>query len=149
MSLIFATQLAAVATTVLAVFAIGTAVLAGLAFRKQAQEVSAIEQQVKDQEEERRIALEREQEAEAYAIQVMYAARPMAVLDAATGKAAGPDRDAVLVMINHGNYTITGIDARLVFAGGHAQKLSGGERFSRLEDLDKRLLAGVAARLNP
>jgi len=35
MSLIFATQLTAGATAVLAVFAIGTAILAGLAFRKQ------------------------------------------------------------------------------------------------------------------
>lgn len=51
MSLIFATQLTAVATTVLAVFAIVTAVFAFLAFRKQSQEVRAIERQVKDQEE--------------------------------------------------------------------------------------------------
>jgi hypothetical protein len=48
MSLIFATQLTAVATAVLAGFAIITAIVAGLAFRKQSQEVSAIEQQVKD-----------------------------------------------------------------------------------------------------
>jgi len=40
MSLIFATQLTAVATTVLAVFAIVTAVFAILAFRKQSKEVS-------------------------------------------------------------------------------------------------------------
>jgi hypothetical protein len=39
MSLIFATQLTAVATAVLAVFAVLTAVFAGLAFRKQSQEV--------------------------------------------------------------------------------------------------------------
>jgi hypothetical protein len=51
MSLIFATQLTAVATTALAAFAIVTAVLAGLAFRKQSREVRAIERQVKDQEE--------------------------------------------------------------------------------------------------
>ena len=51
MSLIFATQLTAVATAALGAFAIITAVLAGLAFRKQSQEVRAIERQVKDQEE--------------------------------------------------------------------------------------------------
>jgi hypothetical protein len=51
MSLIFATQLAAVATSVLAVFAIFTAFYARQAFRKQSQEVTAIERQVKDQEE--------------------------------------------------------------------------------------------------
>ena len=51
MSLIFATQLTAVATAVLAVFAIVTAFYARQAFRKQSQEVSAIERQVKDQQE--------------------------------------------------------------------------------------------------
>jgi len=51
MSLIFATQLAAVATVVLAVFAVITGVFAFLAFRKQSEEVRAIERQVKDQEE--------------------------------------------------------------------------------------------------
>jgi hypothetical protein len=50
MSLIFATQLTAVATTVLAAFAIATAWYARCAFLKQSQEVSAIERQVKDQE---------------------------------------------------------------------------------------------------
>ena len=51
MSLIFATQLTAVATAVLAVFAIVTAFYARQAFRKQSQEVSAIERQVTDQQE--------------------------------------------------------------------------------------------------
>jgi hypothetical protein len=51
MSLIFATQLAAVATVVLAVFAVITGVFAFLAFGKQSQEVRAIERQVHDQEE--------------------------------------------------------------------------------------------------
>ena len=51
MSLIFATQLTAIATAVLAVFAIVTAFYARQAFRKQSQEVSAIERQVKDQQE--------------------------------------------------------------------------------------------------
>ncbi len=51
MSLIFATQLTAVATAVLAVFAIVTAVYAVRAFRKQSQEVSAIERQVIDHQE--------------------------------------------------------------------------------------------------
>jgi hypothetical protein len=51
MSLIFATQLTAVATVVLAAFAIVTAWYARRAFLKQSQEVRAIEQQVKDQQE--------------------------------------------------------------------------------------------------
>ena len=51
MSLIFATQLTAIATAMLAVFAVVTAVYAIRAFRKQAQEVGAIERQVKDQQE--------------------------------------------------------------------------------------------------
>ena len=51
MSLIAATQLTAVATTALSVFAVVTAVFAFLAFRKQSEEVRAIERQVHDQEE--------------------------------------------------------------------------------------------------
>jgi hypothetical protein len=51
MSLIFAAQLSAVATAVLAVFAIVTAFYARQAFRRQSQEVGAIERQVKDQQE--------------------------------------------------------------------------------------------------
>lgn len=51
MSLLVATQLTALATTVLAVFAIVTAAFAVLAFRKQSQEVGAIERQVADQQE--------------------------------------------------------------------------------------------------
>jgi hypothetical protein len=51
MPLILATQLAAVGTAILAVFAIVTAGFAYLAFRKQSQEVRAIERQVRDQEE--------------------------------------------------------------------------------------------------
>jgi hypothetical protein len=51
MSLIFATQLTAIATAVLAVFAIVTAWYARRAFLKQAQEVRAIEQQVQDAQE--------------------------------------------------------------------------------------------------
>lgn len=49
LSLTFATQLTAVATAVLAVFAIVTAFYVRQAFRKQSQEVSATERQVKDQ----------------------------------------------------------------------------------------------------
>jgi hypothetical protein len=51
MSLIFATQLTALATAVLAVFAIVTAFYARRAFLKQSQEVRAIEQQVQDAQE--------------------------------------------------------------------------------------------------
>jgi hypothetical protein len=51
MSLIFATQLTAVATAVLAAFAIVTAWYARRAFLKQSQEVAAIERQVTDQQE--------------------------------------------------------------------------------------------------
>jgi hypothetical protein len=48
MSLIFATQLTAMATAVLAAFAVVTAWYARWAFLKQSQEVRAIEQQVQD-----------------------------------------------------------------------------------------------------
>jgi hypothetical protein len=51
MSLLVATQLTALATALLAVGAIFTAVFAVLAFRKQSREVSAIERQVSDQQE--------------------------------------------------------------------------------------------------
>lgn len=51
MSEIFTDQLTAVANVVLAVFALATAVLAGLAFLKQSREVHAVEQQMKDGQE--------------------------------------------------------------------------------------------------
>ena len=51
MSEISASQLTAVATFALAILALITAVFAGLAFRKQSQEVRAIERQVTDQQE--------------------------------------------------------------------------------------------------
>lgn len=51
MSLIFATQLTAVATAVLALFAIVTAWYARRAFLKQSREVTAIERQVSDGQE--------------------------------------------------------------------------------------------------
>lgn len=51
MSDIFAEQFTAVANAVLAAFAIVTAILAGLAFRKQSREVQAVERQVADGQE--------------------------------------------------------------------------------------------------
>jgi len=50
MSLLVATQITAVATAVLAIGAIVTAILAGLAFRKQAQEVQLLGRQIEDQQ---------------------------------------------------------------------------------------------------
>lgn len=55
MSLIFATQLAAVATAVLAVGAIVTGVLASLAFRKQSQEVGILQREMQEESRRRRI----------------------------------------------------------------------------------------------
>lgn len=51
MSLLTATQLTAIATTVLAAFAVVTAVFAYLAFRSQSAEVTTLEQQAKSQAE--------------------------------------------------------------------------------------------------
>ncbi len=51
MSLIAATQITAVATAVLAAFAIVTAVFAFLAFRKQSAEVTILQQQARDQQD--------------------------------------------------------------------------------------------------
>jgi len=56
MSLIFATQLTAVATLALAVLALAAAILAGLAFRKQFQEVGILIAQNR----EHQLALERD-----------------------------------------------------------------------------------------
>jgi len=56
MSLIFATQLTAVATLALAVLALAAAVLAGLAFWRQSQEVGLLQQQNKRDTDERRRA---------------------------------------------------------------------------------------------
>jgi hypothetical protein len=51
MSLIFATQLTAIATAVLAAFAIITAVVAYMAFHRQTQEVGILQQQMKEQQD--------------------------------------------------------------------------------------------------
>jgi hypothetical protein len=51
MSLTFATQLTAIATAVLGAFAIITAVVAYMAFRRQTQEVGILQQQVKEHQE--------------------------------------------------------------------------------------------------
>ena len=51
MSLLLSTQVTAVATAVLAAFAILTAVVAWMAFRKQAQEVTLLQVQLREQEE--------------------------------------------------------------------------------------------------
>jgi hypothetical protein len=51
MSLLFSTQLTAVATAVLGVFAIITAAVAALAFRKQSQEITLLQVQLRDQKE--------------------------------------------------------------------------------------------------
>lgn len=56
MSLIFATQLTAVATAALAVLALAAAVLAGLAYLKQSREVSLLLEQAKRDTDERRRA---------------------------------------------------------------------------------------------
>jgi hypothetical protein len=56
MSLIFATQLTAVATVALAVLALAAAILAGLAFRKQSREVGILIEESKRQARERRRA---------------------------------------------------------------------------------------------
>ena len=50
MSLLVATQVTATATAALAFFAIVTAILAGLAFRKQSAEVGILGKQLEDQQ---------------------------------------------------------------------------------------------------
>ena len=53
MSLLVATQVTAVPTEVLAIGAIVTSVFAILAFRKQSAEVTTLQQQVKDRQDDR------------------------------------------------------------------------------------------------
>jgi hypothetical protein len=98
--------------------------------------------------EERALELHREQFAEANAVQVLYAADVPTSLDVRTialdvSRVTGGGQDSVLVMVNHGRYTITGIDALWVFRGGRTKKFAEWERLSRMGDLDPRLLAGV------
>jgi hypothetical protein len=75
MSLIFATQLAALATLALAVLALATAILAGLALRKQFREVAILVAENKRQAGERR---------RAQASQVFISAEPYRPNDAGT-----------------------------------------------------------------
>lgn len=76
MSLIFATQLTAVATLALAVFALAAAILALLAWRKQSREVSAIEQQLQLQRDQADQERAQRRRAQASLVYVLIEPRP-------------------------------------------------------------------------
>jgi hypothetical protein len=82
MSLIFATQLTAIVTAILGIGAIITAVFAILAFRKQSQEVSVLQQQVRDQMEANAREADRLRRAQASMVFITLEASPEDILRA-------------------------------------------------------------------
>lgn len=69
--------------------------------------------------EERRLALEREQIAEAYRVQVVSAYTDVTVGGSA-GRSADRDRSVRRIgamVVNHGRYTVTGVEAQFVLSG--------------------------------
>ena len=97
-------------------------------------------------EEERRIARDREQWSEAYAVQVALGERSAAD----PGEGAPPASRLGGIVVNHGHYTITGIEARIRLAGGGGPSLvpfAGSERVPCTADLDERLRNGMSGLL--
>jgi hypothetical protein len=96
--------------------------------------------------EERQIARDREQFAEAYQVQVVLGERSTGELGK---RAAAPSRLGAIV-INHGRYTITGVEARIRLASGGGPSLilfAGSERVPGTKDLDPRLRNGMSGLL--
>ena len=100
--------------------------------------------------EERRIAQEREQLTEAYAVQVLMGERDTGeVADRTTGQPV-PLRRVAAIIINHGRYTITHVEAQLRLSSGGSPSLvpfDMSERVPQTEDLDDRLRAGMSGLL--
>ncbi len=91
-------------------------------------------------QEERQTARNREQLTEAYAVQVVLGER---------SRAESPRRLGAIV-INHGHYTIAGIEARLRLATGDGPTLvpfAGSERVPGTKDLDAKLRDGMSGLL--
>lgn len=97
-------------------------------------------------EEERRIAREREQLAEAYAVQVVLGA--IVVADALTGLSGEIDDTVIhlaVLVVNHGKFTITGIDARFSYDGMSLVPGGGRTRVSSFRSIPEDLLSTLIA----
>ena len=93
--------------------------------------------------EERRLAQEREQFAEAYSVRVIRAERNA---DPIPGEADGQAEHLGAIVINHGNYTITIVEARLRLADGSLLVQRHRERVPRTEALPDSLRGGMTTR---
>jgi hypothetical protein len=97
--------------------------------------------------EERQIAQERERFAEAYAVQVIMGDRNAGHQDTGViGHMSSDLKRVAAIIINHGTYTITGVEAQLrLTAGGNPSLVSFGksERVSGTAELDKELRGGM------
>jgi len=80
-------------------------------------------------QEERRLAREQDQRAEAYAVQVLLA----------ESDSRADERIVAVIIVNHSKYTITGIEARLKLARGSLVHLEKQDAVPRADDLDIRL----------
>ncbi len=96
-------------------------------------------------EEERRLARDGEQWSEAYEVQVALGERL-----ADPGKGAARVYRLGGIVVNHGHYAITGIEARIRLAGAGGPSLvpfAGSERVPCTTDLDERLRDGMSGLL--
>lgn len=97
-------------------------------------------------EEERQVAHDREQLSEAYAVQVVLGERSTGE----PGERAAVASRLGAIVINHGRYTITGIEAQLRLGSGSNPSLvpfTGRERVPGTRDLDARLRNGMSGLL--
>lgn len=97
--------------------------------------------------EERHIARNREQLAEAYAVQVVMGDRNAGQRDTGIIGQMSPELKRVAaIIINHGAYTIMGVEAQLRLSAGSNPRLVSfdkSERVSGMVELDKELRSGM------
>jgi hypothetical protein len=99
-------------------------------------------------EEERRLAVQREQLAEAYAVQVVLAERAGGTEAAAYGNPTPSGTTELAVMVvNTGSYTITEVDARFCLGSGSGDLVfsARSKRLTGYKEISERLRYGWAA----
>lgn len=97
-------------------------------------------------EEERRIVREREQLAEAYTVQVVLGERTGGERDEVYAEPLSDDVKVLAVMVvNHGSYTITRVEARFSYDGKSLVSHAGYERLPGFHEAPERLRAGWSA----
>jgi hypothetical protein len=92
--------------------------------------------------DERRLAREREQLAEAYAVQVVLGQRDAGGEPDLYGQMDGSVQQLVVLVVNRGSFTITGVDARFSYDGASHVAYRQYERVPGFASMPDRLRAG-------